>query len=35
MNGIFIIRGTLTFFGSLSWDIDTINNLGDTLTMRW
>jgi hypothetical protein len=28
MNGIFVIRGTLTFFDSLGGDIDTISSLG-------
>jgi hypothetical protein len=37
MRGIFVIRGTLTFFGSLGGmgDIDTIDSLEGTLTMRW
>jgi len=35
MKGIFVIRGTLTFFGSLGGDIDIIGSLGRTLTMRW
>jgi hypothetical protein len=34
MKDIFVIRGTLTFFGSLEEDIDTIGSLGGTLTMR-
>jgi hypothetical protein len=34
MRGNFVIRGTLTFFGSLREDIDTIGSLGGTLTMR-
>jgi hypothetical protein len=28
MKGIFVIMGTLTFFGSLGGDIDTIGSLG-------
>jgi hypothetical protein len=28
MKGIFVIRGTLTVFGSLGGDIDTIGSLG-------
>jgi hypothetical protein len=28
MNDIFVIKGTLTFFGSLRGDIDTIGSLG-------
>jgi hypothetical protein len=28
MNDIFVIRRTLTFFGSLGRDIDTIDSLG-------
>jgi hypothetical protein len=35
MKDIFVIRGTLTFFGSLREDIDTIGSLWDMLTMRW
>jgi hypothetical protein len=35
MKDIFVIRGTLTFFGSLRGDIDTIGSLEGTLTMRW
>jgi hypothetical protein len=34
MNDIFVIRVTLTFFSSLREDIDTIDSLGGTLTMR-
>jgi hypothetical protein len=35
MKDIFVIRGTLTVFGSLGGDIDTIGSLGGTLTMKW
>jgi hypothetical protein len=35
MKDIFVIRGTLTFFGSIGGNIDTIGSLGGTLTMRW
>jgi len=35
MKGIFVIWGSLTFFGSLRGDINTIGSLGGTLTMRW
>jgi hypothetical protein len=28
MKGIFVIRGTLTFFGNLDEDIDTIGSFG-------
>jgi hypothetical protein len=34
MKGIFVILRTLTFFGSLGGDIDTIGSLGGALTMR-
>jgi hypothetical protein len=34
MKGIFVIRGTLTFFSSLGDDTDTIGSLGGTPTMR-
>jgi hypothetical protein len=34
MKGIFVIKGTLTFFSSLGGNIDTIGSLGRTLTMR-
>jgi hypothetical protein len=33
MNDIFVIKWTLTNFGSLGGDIDTIDSLGVTLTM--
>jgi hypothetical protein len=33
MKGVFVIAGTLIFFGSL--DIDTISSLGVTLTIGW
>jgi hypothetical protein len=33
MKGIFVIMGTLTIFSSLTEDIDTIGNLGGTLSM--
>jgi hypothetical protein len=33
MNVIFVIKGTLTFFGNLGEDIDTIGSLDETLTM--
>jgi hypothetical protein len=35
MKGIFVIMGTLTFFGSLRGEIDTIGSLGGTLTLIW
>jgi hypothetical protein len=35
MKGIFVVRVTLTFFGSLRREIDTIDSLGGTLTMMW
>jgi hypothetical protein len=35
MNDIFVIRGTLTFSGSLRGEIDTIGSLGGKLTMMW
>jgi hypothetical protein len=37
MKGIFVIKGTLTFFGSLGREIDTIGSFfwGGTLTMIW
>jgi hypothetical protein len=34
MKGIFVIKGTLTFFSSLREDIDTISSLGGTLTTK-
>jgi hypothetical protein len=34
MKGIFIIRGTLIFFGSLEGVIDTIDSLESTLTIK-
>jgi hypothetical protein len=34
MKGIFVVWRTLTFFGNLGRDIDTIVSLEDTLTMR-
>jgi len=32
---LLVLGGTLTFFGSLREDIDTIGSLEGTLTMRW
>jgi hypothetical protein len=33
MKDIFVIRGTLTFFGSLVGDVDTIGSLWGTLVI--
>jgi hypothetical protein len=30
-----VLGGTLTFFGSLRGDIDTIGSLGGKLTIEW
>jgi hypothetical protein len=35
MKGILVIKETLTFFGSLGRDIDTIGSLWGTLTTEW
>jgi hypothetical protein len=32
---LLVLRGTLTFFGSLGENIDTIGSLGGTLTIEW
>jgi hypothetical protein len=32
---LLFLGGTLTFFGSLRGDIDTIGSLGSTLTIEW
>jgi hypothetical protein len=32
---LLVLGGTLTFFGSLRRDINTIGSLGGTLTIEW
>jgi len=32
---LLVLVGTLTFFGSLGGDIDTIGSLRGTLTIKW
>jgi hypothetical protein len=32
---LLVLKGTLTFFDSLMGGIDTINSLGETLTIEW